>query len=288
MKCNTNNFRSKEEWGDHLIAPLYNHRYLQTARNAIEPIHRAKGWILKNKTWAPWFFNMRPLGSTPRTYYDACTSVAEMIITDNLCSDRRIEFLIGVEMAGVPMVGGVSRAMFDMGYQIKMGYTRPLPKKVRTPAECAALLAEIDATVTDYSDKQYVEARLTEAFRYAILDDMATDIGSKIIGRTILLWQAKLASLDIECLNVFYLLNRNRGAAEKGIADFAANTDPGLYPAELRVNYVMEFDDHLPKLEGTMSKCEYSAIREFQDEPAKFQGSEGENNRQRLLSLMNA
>ena len=270
--------RSKEEWGNRLITPLYKEKYLETIWNTTDPRFKGRGWTLKSGVWAPWFFNMRPAGSSPDLFYDICTSMSEMILNyhDN------IDFIIGIEMAGVPLVGGVSRAMCDEGYPIGMGYTRPLPEKPKTPMKCLELLARIDETVTDYSQKEYVEGRIELARNIGIIDDMATDLGSKLIARLIILWQAKLRGVSINCNEILYFLNRNRGNKQKGL-DFENEVELGLYPQKLNVDYVIEFDDHLPVLKNVMRPEEFEIIMEFQQNPKQFGG---EDRRREVLAMV--
>jgi len=71
--------RSNDEWADLLIIPLYNERYLQTLWNAAKEQHRREGWTLKNKSWAPWFYNMRPIGDSPKLFHDVCHGMSDLI-----------------------------------------------------------------------------------------------------------------------------------------------------------------------------------------------------------------
>lgn len=272
--------RSKEEWASKLIIPLYTEGYIETLWNTSKPQHKGKGWILKSGRWAIWFFNMRPAGSSETLFYDICTSMAEMIINHH----EKVDMLIGVEMAGVSLAGAVSRAMYDMGYPIKHGYTRPLPKKVRNPKECLELIRQIDATVASYSDKEYVEGRLEQVRNVGVLDDMATDLGSKIIARLIVLWQAGLRNAEITCRNIFYFLNRTRGNITKGL-DFALESELGLYPESLDVNYVLEIDEHLTELKKVMKPGEFEWFMEFQKNSNQFNESEnGLRNRSEVIA----
>ncbi|MFA6306981.1 MAG: hypothetical protein WCV70_03260 [Patescibacteria group bacterium] len=275
--------KSKEEWASRLIVPLYNEGYIETLWNARKPYHREHGFTLKaSGKWALWFFNMRPAGSSPELFYDICTSMAEMIIVHR--EQKELDMLIGVEMAGIPPVGAVSRAMYNLGYPMKFGYTRPLPKKVMSPIECLELLRKIDANVTGYSNKEYVEGRLEWATNVGILDDMATNLGSKIIARLIVLWQAGLRNTSVVCNQIFYFLNRTRGNIQKGI-DFVNETESGLYPASLDVNYIIEMDDHLAELKTVMKPGEFEWFTEFQKNSKQFDGSEdGLRNRREALA----
>lgn len=268
---------NREEWARKLIIPLYMEGYIETMWNTRKADKRG-GWRLKSGLWSPWFFNMRPVGSSPALFYDICTSMSELII-----QSAEVEMLVGVDMAGIPLVGGIARAMYDSGFPVKVGYTRPLPRKVKTPLECLELIREIDGRVTDYSDKEYLEGNL-EPMRIGILDDMATDLGSKIIARTIVLWQAGLRNVQVTCDDVFYFLNRNKHNVQKGV-DFAANQEAGLCPTKLNVKYVLEIDDHLAELEKVMKPGEFAVFINYQQESKRYQEDTGEEERRKAIEL---
>lgn len=248
-----------------LMIDLYREKYTQTLWNTDNSDKQQNGWRLKNGMWSPWFFNMRPVGSSPELFYRCCASMAKLIST------YEIDMFIAVEMAGINLSGGIAIASF-LNEKIKrpIGYTRPLPKKVRTPVEAMQLLKSIETNVADYSQKEFVEARLYNGQRIAIFDDMSTNLGSKIITRLIVLWVAKQKGISVECNKIFYILNRNKGNCQAGL-DFAYEPEQGLYPAPLEVNYILEFDDYLPSLRPFMKEPEYEVISEFQKNPAHFQ-----------------
>jgi orotate phosphoribosyltransferase len=255
-----------DEWAYRLFVPLYYDKYTQTLWNTDEPDKQEEGWILKSGLWAPWFFNMRPLGDSPELFYNCCQAMADMV-----SGHDDVDVMISVEMAGINISGGMAVASIvhnKIGHRI--GYTRPLPEKVRKPIEAMKLLQSLESDVADYGQKEFVEARLKDGDRVAILDDMATNLGSKIIARQIVLWTAKQKGIKVECNKIFYLLNRNRDNREKGLG-FVHEQEPGLYPASLEVNYVIEFDDHLPSLQLIMAPAEYETILNFQKNPKEFQ-----------------
>lgn len=248
-----------------LMADLYRERYTQTLWNTDDPDKQQNGWKLKSGTWSPWFFNMRPVGSSPKLFYTCCAAMAHLI------SAHEVDMLIGVEMAGINLSGGMAVASYlNQKISRPIGYTRPLPKKVRTPIEAMQLLQSIETDVAGYGQKEFVEARLYDGQRIAIFDDMSTNLGSKIIARLIVLWMAKQKGISVECNKIFYILNRSKGNRQAGL-DFANEPEQGLYPASLEVNYVLEFDDYLPSLQPFMKEPEFEVISEFQKDPNHFQ-----------------
>lgn len=248
-----------------LMTDLYQERYTQTLWNTEDPEKQQNGWTLKNEIWSPWFFNMRPAGSSPKLFFTCCAAMA------NLISAHEVDMLIAVEMAGINFSGGMAVASYLLEkIERPIGYTRPLPKKARTPIEAMRLLESIETDVANYGQKEFVEARLYDGQRIAIFDDMSTDLGSKLIARLTVLWAAKQKGISVECNKIFYILNRSEGNRQAGL-DFANEPEQGLYPARLEVNYVLEFDDYLPSLKPFMEEPEFEIISEFQRDPAHFQ-----------------
>jgi orotate phosphoribosyltransferase len=257
--------KSRAEWAEMLIVDLYREQYIQTVWNAYEEKNRQEGWVLKSGIWAPWFFNMRPSGNSPELFTNICQAMADMIV-----ASPPVDVLIGVEMAGIHLVGGTSVALFlNHDYSQRIGFTRPLPKKTRKPLETMEYLQELEE-VAGYGEKSFVEARFREGDSVGVYDDMATDIGSKLIARQIILWTSKQKAVGLKCNRIFYFLNRGIGNKQKGL-DFAAESKQGLFPEPLSVDYVVEFDHHLHLLKQVMKPEEYKIIADFQKDVTQFQ-----------------
>jgi len=256
---------TKEEWAGSLIIPLYRERYIQTPWNTKDPDKQKNGWTLKKGDWALWFFNMRPIGNSPELFYNICRAMADMI-----GSDEEVDLLIGVEMAGLPLAGALSITLYSLGIHQRFGWTRPLPEKVRLPLEALKLLNGMEKGVASYGQKDFVEAIIEPGDRIAILDDMATDLGSKIIARLLTLWHAKKQGTDVSCNKIFYFLNRGKDNRAKG-EQFAEKDEAALKPEKLIVDYVLEFDQQLPKLTKPMFPAEFEAVMAYQKNPDQFQ-----------------
>jgi len=256
-----------------LMVDLYQYQFIQTIWNAENEVNRKNGWRLKSGAWSPWFFNMRPVGCAPELYRNIIMMMYALI------KDKGIDTLIGVDMAGITFVGALANEYaHSPGGLIKIGYTRPLSPKPRTPAHAAEILAneneEAKAQGMDYGQKQYVEARFTDGDRVAIYDDMSTNLGSKLIARLLTYHAADLQNARIMCDDVFYFLNRGANNKQAGI-DFKNDTDERLLPAKLNVQYAIEFDDELPVLEDPMCADEYRLIQTYQENPKNFQDEAG-------------
>lgn len=241
-------------------------------------MRQQKGWLLKSGKWSPWFFNMRPLGDSSELFFNCCVAMADLI-----SGHEDVDVIAAVEMAGINLSGGMAVASKHLlNIPRRIAYTRPLPSKVRTPDEAVKLFSDFDAGVADYGQKEFLEGRLCQGDRVAIFDDMATNLGSKIIARLTVLWMAKQMGISVTCNEIFYFLNRDPENRQRGL-DFAKQTEPGLYPEPLDVHYVIEFDDHFPDLAGIMHPEEFQVIADFQkDDLGRFQDV-GEQ--QRVLAL---
>lgn len=257
---------TKEEWARRLIVPLYEEGYIQTPWNTKDPDKQKNGWTLKNKDWALWFFNMRPIGDSPKLFYNICTAMAEMI-----GSDEEVDLLIGVEMAGLPLVGALSTVLYSLGIHKRFGWTRPLPEKARLPLDALRILNGVEGDVAGYGQKDFMEARIKPGDRVAVLDDMATNLNSKIIARIILLWHVQRQRIsNVSCNKIFYFLNRGKDNRAKG-EQFAEVDEPALNPTKLAVDYILEFDQWLSELTKSMFPAEFEALIAYQKDPSQFQ-----------------
>jgi len=257
-----NGGRKMDDGLEDLFRALYLGRFIQTLWNAFDPRNRKNGWRLKSKLWMPWFFDMRDLGDDPETFYSVC---GEMVCMISQYED--IDNLLAVEMAGIPLVGGVSSHLVSIGTPRRFAYTRPLKTKVRNPNDLMTVLEQ--SNVDDYGQKDLIEGRMRDGDRFAIFDDMATTLDSKIIARAILLYQAEERGIDLTCDTVFYFLDRGKESKKTGL-NFANYPNKDLWPAPLRVDFVISFDKHLPVLEEVMTPNEFQAIIDHQKDPKRF------------------
>jgi len=246
------------------MVPLYEAKLIQTLWNAERVKNSQEGWTLVSGAKSPWYFNIRPLGCFPRLFSDVSHAMAELVN-----EHRGIDLLVGIEMAGIPLVGAVSPILLEKyGREIKIGYTRPLRHKGLKPEDIVRYLEEegIDAA---YGQKSLVEVRFSQGDNVAIFDDMATNLGSKIVARYIALWDAGQRGINLSCKTILYFLNRGAKNKELGLA--FRDKAPELFPEELEVDYVLEFNEHLPLLRKAMRPQEYELISQYQKDPEQFQ-----------------
>jgi len=251
--------------GSQLIIPLYKGKFLQTCWNAKNIYNSLNGWLLVSGLWAPWYINLRRLGSEPALYNRVVHAMAELIF-----DHPEIDALVGVEMAGIPVASAAPIVLLQRYERyVKNGYTRPLPRKPKKAEEVIPILKEYGPDVADYGEKGYVELDFDPGDKVAILDDMATTLGSKLIRRSVVLWEAERRGIEISCNNILYFLNRGIENKKTGLA--FANKPAELYPAPLKVDYVVEFDEQLPLLKTVMRESEFEVISQFQKNRDHFQ-----------------
>jgi len=205
------------------------------------------------------------LGSVPELYNRVVHAIAELII-----DHPEVNALVGVEMAGISIASAAPIVLLQRyGREIKNGYTRPLPRKPKSAEDVIPILKEFGPNVADYGEKGYVELDFDPGDNIAVLDDMATTLGSKLIRRSVTLWEAEQRKIGVSCNTILYFLNRGIENKQTGL-DFAIKPVE-LYPAPLKVDYVVEFDEQLPLLKTVMRESEFEVISQFQKNRSHFQ-----------------
>lgn len=249
---------------EEIFLALYANRILQTVWTARNEANRKNGWALKDKTQAPWFLNLREIGNYPMIFQGVCQASADMLREIS----SSVDLAIGVDMAGVPLIGGAIIELLHAGEEMRFGYTRPLEKKVRTLSELLEQMAAWDAT--KYGQKSVVEAVMYPGNKIAIFDDMATGLASKKIARLMVLYEAENRGLaDVTCNEIVYFMDRGQNNIEAGL-NYKNETDARLKPAALNVHYAINFGTYLPLLEDEMTENEYATIVEHQRNKNRF------------------
>lgn len=254
----------KEAIIQELTPELYETQHIETLWNAKREEFREKGWTLKSGIWSPWFLNLRPLPSHPELFSKVGYVMAQLYQNEMPDCDR----ILGVEMAGIPIASATTTEGFShLGIEIPMCYTRPLGDKARTPHDAEILLKKYKEL---YGEKSLVEGEILSGDNIAIWDDMVTNIGSKLIARMILLYEADVRGLeDVKCYHIGVLLDREQGespAAEKA------------KEAGMVLHSVIPFRSKgLPLLANAMQDAEYGLITDYQTFTQKYQSEEARN-----------
>ena len=245
----------RQEFAQRILTDLYHERYIETIFNAEEEKYQKKGWTLKSGLWSPWFFNLRPVGATPRIVSDIAYAM------NHLVQDEApgLTQIVGIEMAGVPLVSAIGLAHGPGCQLIPYAYTRPLPgSKARTPAEAKEALKELNFK---YGQKELVEGRFEDGDVLCIVDDMVTDFGSKLIAKSILEFEMERRGVrNVDIKHVAVVLDREQG----GAGEAASN---GMY-----LHSLIKFKtDGLGWLKGVMLPGEHELISDYQNNPQKYQ-----------------
>ena len=268
----------KEEIMMGLTPRLHKDVYIETIFNARDTKNSEEGWHLKKKKyrpdgdWSPWFLNLRPIGDSPKLLYDVGYALGLMFEKEMPECNK----ILGVEMAGIPIATATSMASLETrGVELPFTYTRPLEKKPRSPEEALNILKEMkDAgLLTKYGEKNLVEGRLNAGDNIAIWDDMVTNLGSKLIARLILLFEAERLGVDVECYHAAALLDREQGAVEEGIEHDRSVYDPK--PQKIYMHTIIPWKKRgLDICKGQMQPEEYELISDYSRDEAKYQSDE--------------
>jgi|SRR3989344_465557 len=244
----------------HYIAgELYRRRLHETLFNTQNRRAQEQGWVLKSGKNSPTYFNLRPIGDAPNLL---ATVSYEMNIL--ICKTMpHVNVLVGVEMAGIPLVATIALANGPGTKAYRFAYTRPLPgTKVRTPDEALKRLDEIyGESVHGYGQKDLVEGRFYDGDRICIVDDMVTTFGSKMIAKQITRYELDGRGVeDVHIDDVAVVVDREQGAAEE-----AAKNNMNL---QALVRY--KSDRCMDVVQDLMHPAEREVMADYLANPAKY------------------
>jgi orotate phosphoribosyltransferase len=247
--------KEKQERARKILEGLYHLGYVETIYNTEKERHQKEGWTLKNGSWSPWYFNLRPVGASPRVVSDIAYAMNHMIREEV----PGVTQIVGVEMAGVPLVSAIGTAT-DCEF-IPYAYTRPLKTKARTVEDARRTLADLRGDRPTYGGKELVEGRFKDGDVVCITDDMVTNFASKAIARMILECDLEGRGVgNVDITHAAVVLDREQGAAEEA----------KKYGMSLHA--LIKFKtDGLGWLKEVMIPEEYQLITDFQEDPNKYQ-----------------
>lgn len=252
----------RQERAKEILLDLYSYGFIETIFNTPSEKHK-EGWTLKNGLWSPWYLNLRPLGSCPELVHDIAY-VMNHLVRDSVPG---LDQIMGIEMAGIPLVSAIAIANGPGCQLIPYSYTRPLPgeKKPRTPDEAKKILEEMNIEF-GYGGKELVEGRFEDGQRICIVDDMVTDLGSKLIARRLLEYELKGRGVkNISIDHVAVVLDREQGGEEEA------------RKYNMNLHSLIKFKTFgLNWLRDTMTPQEHSLISSYQENPKLYQGTDNE------------
>jgi len=245
-----------EESARRILTDLYKGGLIETLYNTKHEYHQNKGWTLKSGAWSPWYFNLRPVGNLPRLVFDIA------FVMNHMIRDKApgVNQLLGIEMAGVPLVAAIGTVRGPGTEFIRYSYTRPLEEKARTPEQAERMLARMKGF--EYGGKELVEGRFEDGENICIVDDMVTNFGSKLIAKMILeheLERREVKNCKIE--HVAVVLDREAGAEENA-------KEYGM-----QLHSLIKFKTKgLDWLKDIMITEEYQLLTQYQADPKRFNG----------------
>jgi len=249
--------KEKEEHnlGKGILLDLYNHGFIETIYNTNNEKYQ-QGWILKSGLWSPWYFNLRPLGASPKLAHDIASAMNQMIIS----KVPNLTQIVGIEMAGVPLASAIGTLNESHCNFIHYSYTRALPGgKPRTPEEAKSKLEKMKIDF-GYGGKELVEGRFKDGDNICIVDDMVTNFGSKLIAKYIIEYEMERRGIKNVNLNhVAVVLDREQGA------------DKEAKKQGMNLHSLIKFKTHgLSWLKDIMLPQEYKLISDYQENPQSF------------------
>jgi len=251
------NSEERQEFAKRILSDLYRNAYIETLYNTEEEKFQREGWTLVSGQWSPWYFNLRPVGASPRIVSDIAYAMNHLV-RDKVPGLAQI---VGIEMAGVPLVSAIGLSSGPGCELIPYAYTRPLEAKIRSAEGVKEKLAKFKF---DYGHKSLVEGRFEDGDVLCIVDDMVTNFGSKLITRAILEYEMEIRGIKNVGINhVAVVLDREQGGAEE-----AAKNGMQLHP-------LIKFKtDGLGWLKDIMLPEEHALISDYQQDPKKYQNKE--------------
>jgi orotate phosphoribosyltransferase len=234
----------KQELAGDIIRLLYEHRMIRTFYR-----DNPAGWRLMSGLYSPVYVQLRPLASFPVILDKVCRSMVRLIREEAPDAKR----VVGIAMAGIPPAVGMSL----LG-NIPAAFTRKL-ENVKT-------LESLRVAMTAYGEHSLIEGELHSDERIVLIDDLVTRFDSKLIAIEMIRHAIALRKLErVDYRTVAVILDREQGGAQ------AAEREG------VRLLSLIPFKSvGLPLLESVMHPYEIKILKEYLDDPAKFQDDEAQ------------
>ncbi|MBS3055294.1 MAG: hypothetical protein J4452_02255 [Candidatus Aenigmarchaeota archaeon] len=209
----------KDALGEELVRLAYQSRCIETIFNTRDPEKRRNGWTLKNGTNSIYYINFRNAGNSAEFTAKLGYLMGRVLQEEVRDFDYDNDVIIGVDMAGVPLVSAVSTSMYyrtNGRVKIKWGYTRPLPgEKIRNVEDARTVLEELkrkNLSLGEWGSHNLIEGEILDGHRALIFDDMVTDFASKLIAREVIRYDADRRRIRVVCNTSVVGVDREQGA----------------------------------------------------------------------------
>lgn len=217
---------------------------------------RPEGWELRSGIWSPYYIDLRPTCS----YEDSDLILAmigmafgKKIEEKNKLREEpyRINKVLGIASAGVP----ISTAITAFA-KIPSCWTRKL--------EDIMSVEDLEKKIGKYGQHALVEGNIRDGDVFAMVDDVITRAGSKLVAKTQLEYEIKRRErlekrLNVSCNDVIVLIDREQGG-ENALKEHGIN----LYS-------IMNFSQCLEWLKEKMEPEEHKIIKAYHLDFKPFQ-----------------
>jgi orotate phosphoribosyltransferase len=225
-----------------ILTLLYENRMIRTFFR-----DRPEGWTLISGLYSPLYIQLRPLISYPHVLAEVSRAMARMMREEA----PEITRVIGIAMAGVPIVAGMS-VIGD----IPGGFTRKM-ENVKSPEEFREVIGR-------YGEHALLEGELTGGDRLALVDDLVTRFDSKLVALEQVNHEVLRRGLaDVVCKKVAVVLDREQGGED------------AAHQAGIELLSLIPFKRlGLPLLEGVLHPTEWEVLSRYLRDPDYFQNKE--------------
>ncbi|MDD3471945.1 MAG: hypothetical protein PHS86_04095 [Syntrophaceae bacterium] len=236
----------RENMAREILKLLYDHKMIRT-------FYRDKpdGWRLMSGIYSPIYIQLRPLVSYPEVFKKICEAMC-VLLREEAPEIRKV---VGIAMAGVPLVAGMAVAGL-----IPAAFTRKM-EKVKS-------VEDFRSVIQSYGEHSLVEGEIKESDKIALVDDLVTRFDSKLIALEQVRSEFERRKINsAECKTVLVVLDREQGGAE------AAQLN------NLKLISLIKFKSTgLEYLRPHMDKFEWNTIADYLEDADKYQNPDKQKN----------
>ncbi len=221
-----------------LLEEFYQHRLIKTWYR-----DNPEGWKLISGLWSPFYINLRDLPSYPEIFRETALELGKLV------KESKVDKIVGIASAGIPIASAISYE-----YAIPMLYTRKL--------EGVRKLEELERKIREYGAHRVVEGVMKNGDELGLVDDLITKADSKLVARAQVLYEAEKRGIEVSCNKVFVVFDREQGGKET------------LEEHGVELHTLIQFKRNLSNLEKVMDEIEFEIIKDYLEQPEKYQSIE--------------
>lgn len=232
----------KEILSREVLRLLYEYRMIRTFYR-----DKPEGWTLISGIYSPIYVQLRPLVSYPVVFKKICEAMC-LVLREEAPDITKI---VGIAMAGVPIVAGMS-------------VTGSVPAAFTRKMERVKSVDDFRSQIQSYGEHALIEGDIDDNERIALVDDLVTRFDSKLIALEQVRSELDRRAVNgAECHTILVVLDREQGGAE-------AATTHGLN----LISLVKFKTNGLNYLKSYMNTFEWDVIQEYLMDSEKLQDPE--------------